>query len=155
MFNRQGQGIHAQKPEYVLRRANEHVDTAIGNADKEKRRALENLHAYISPRRGSGGQRQQWSQPYEQLMKRHMELCVDLKDHRACKDGLHQYRNLCYHVDPNSLQTVIVYVMELAEKKFLAARSKADQVALAAAAKVSDLDQEESPESIMLASMTE
>jgi hypothetical protein len=36
-----------------------------------------------------------------------------------------------------------------------AAKAKADKVALAAAARVSDLDQEESPESIMLSSMTE
>ena len=31
-------------------------------------------------------------------MKRHLELCVDLKDHITAKDGLHQYRNLCQMV---------------------------------------------------------
>ena len=31
-------------------------------------------------------------------MKKHLELCVDLKDHRTAKDGLHQYRNLVQQV---------------------------------------------------------
>ena len=45
--------------------------------------------------------------------------------------------------------------MELAEARTTAARQKADKVAVVAAARVSDLDQEETPESIMLSSMTE
>jgi translation initiation factor 3 subunit A len=88
-------------------------------------------------------------------MKRHIELCVDLKDHRTAKDGLHQYRNLCQSVDPGSLEVVITYLMDLSEARATDARNKADRVALAAAAKISDLDQEETPESIMLSSMTE
>lgn len=50
---------------------------------------------------------------------------------------------------------MIVFLIELAESKALSARLKADEVALLAAARVSDLDQEETPESIMLSSMTE
>jgi translation initiation factor 3 subunit A len=46
-------------------------------------------------------------------------------------------------------------LMELSESRASAARQKADRVALAAAAKIADLDQEETPESIMLSSMTE
>lgn len=120
------------------------------NAEKEKRFALDQLHAVIGVKRKGV-----WSKIYESLMKRHLELCVDLKDHHTAKDGLHQYRNLCQTVDPNSLEVVIVYLMELSEARATAARQKADKVALAAAARVSDLDQEESPESIMLSSMTE
>ena len=58
-------------------------------------------------------------------------------------------------MDPNSLEVVIMHMMDITESEALKARSKADKVALLAAAKVSDLDQEESPESIMLSSMTE
>jgi translation initiation factor 3 subunit A len=58
-------------------------------------------------------------------------------------------------VDPNSLETIILYLMQLSESRAALARQKADKVALVAAARVSDLDQEESPESIMLSSMTE
>ena len=88
-------------------------------------------------------------------MKRHLELCIDLKDHRTAKDGLHQYRNLCQTVDPQSLEVVINHLVELSETQTAAAKMKANKVALAAAALISDLDQEETPESIMLSSMTE
>ena len=50
---------------------------------------------------------------------------------------------------------MIVHLIELTESKAAEARQKADKVALTAAARISDLDQEETPESIMLSSMTE
>eukprot|EP00601_Ochromonadales_sp_CCMP2298_P002407 CAMPEP_0173188550 /NCGR_PEP_ID=MMETSP1141-20130122/11313_1 /TAXON_ID=483371 /ORGANISM="non described non described, Strain CCMP2298" /LENGTH=1064 /DNA_ID=CAMNT_0014112483 /DNA_START=39 /DNA_END=3233 /DNA_ORIENTATION=- len=139
------------KPEYVLKRVNDLINSAVGtNAEKEKRLALEQLHSVIGVRRKGV-----WNKFFEQLMKKHLELCVDLKDHLTAKDGLHQYRNLCQTVDPGSLEIVIVHLVELAESRATAARAKADKVALMAAARVSDLDQEETPESIMLSSMTE
>jgi len=49
---------------------------------------------------------------------------------------------------------VIVHLLDLAEGRATAARDKANKVSLAAAAKVSDLDQAETPESIMLSTMT-
>ena len=49
---------------------------------------------------------------------------------------------------------MIVYLLELAEGRASSARTKANRVAIAAAAKISDLDQEETPESIMLSTMT-
>ncbi len=58
-------------------------------------------------------------------------------------------------VDPNSLEIVIVYLMDMSESRARAARQKADEVAVSAAARVADLDQAESPVSIMLSSMTE
>lgn len=144
--------LSVQKPEYVLKRANDLINTATGsNKDKEKKWALEMLHNFIGVKRKVP----QWTKVFEQLMKRHLELCVDLKDHHSAKDGLHQYRNLCQSMDPNSLEIVILHLMDLTEARATAARQKADKVALDAAAKISDLDQEESPESIMLSSMTE
>jgi translation initiation factor 3 subunit A len=55
--------------------------------------ALEQIHAVIGVKKKGA-----WTKMYEQLMKRHIELCVDLKDHLTAKDGLHQYRNLCINV---------------------------------------------------------
>ncbi len=55
--------------------------------------ALEQLHSVLSVKRKGI-----WTKVYESLMKRHLELCVDLKDHLTAKDGLHQYRNLCQTV---------------------------------------------------------
>ncbi len=141
------------KPEHVLVRANDIVRSATGSGEKEKIIALDQLHVTIA--NASKRKQSQWSKVYEQVMKRHVELCVDLKDHRAAKDGLHQYRNLCSNVDPNSLEIVILHLMELAENQAILAKQKANKVALAAAQQISDLDQEETPESIMLASMTD
>lgn len=71
------------------------INSAVGNnADKEKKLALALLHGAI----GAKKKGIVWTKQYEQLMKRHLELCVDLKDHRMAKDGLHQYRNLCQSV---------------------------------------------------------
>ena len=71
------------------------INSAVGNnADKEKRIALEQLHNAITSRKKGT-----WNKIYESLMKRHLELCVDLKDHHTAKDGLHQYRNLCQLVN--------------------------------------------------------
>lgn len=46
----------------------------------------------------SSSKRKQWSKVYESIMQKHMELCVDLKDNRLAKDGLHQYRNMVQNV---------------------------------------------------------
>jgi hypothetical protein len=73
------------------------INSSVGNnADKEKKLALALLHAAIQV--GAKKKGTLWTKAYEQLMKRHLELCVDLKDHRMAKDGLHQYRNLCNSV---------------------------------------------------------
>lgn len=108
------------KPEYVLKRVNgrfkiskchtflfclkaivflffgivDLINSAVGSsAEKEKRMALEQLHSVLSVKRKGI-----WTKTYEALMKKHLELCVDLKDHLTAKDGLHQYRNLCQTV---------------------------------------------------------
>lgn len=70
------------------------INSAVGSsAEKEKRMALEQLHSVLSVKRKGI-----WTKTYEALMKKHLELCVDLKDHLTAKDGLHQYRNLCQTV---------------------------------------------------------
>lgn len=61
---------------------------------KEKTWALEMLHNFIAAKKKV----LQWSKVYETLMKRHLELCIDLKNPHFAKDGLHQYRNLCQTV---------------------------------------------------------
>jgi len=72
------------------------INSAVGSsAEKEKKLALSLLHNVIGAKRKGG---QQWTKTFELVMKRHLELCVDLKDYRMAKDGLHQYRNLCQSV---------------------------------------------------------
>lgn len=69
------------------------IKTAIGNNEREKYIALEQLHGVIANKKRGG-----WTKIHEDLMKRHLELSIDLKDIRFIKDGLHQYRNLCQNV---------------------------------------------------------
>lgn len=69
------------------------VNLGTGTGEKEKRIALELLHSAISIKKKSV-----WSKCYESVMRRHVELSVELKDHATAKDGMHQYRNLCVHV---------------------------------------------------------
>ncbi len=76
------------------------IASATGNGDREKQYALEQLHNLIG-----GPKKKQWQKIHETVMKRHVELCVDLKDHRYAKDGLHQYRNMCQHV-----RTIYIYI---------------------------------------------
>jgi len=103
----------------------------------------------------SGAKKIKWQKHYEDIMKRHLELCVDLKDFHTAKDGLHQYRNMVLRDDPNSLEVVINHLMDLAKNKASEAKENANNAALLDAAKISDLEQQETPESIMLSSMTE
>lgn len=112
MNNNNRQSSASLKPEYVLKRVTgkifykcsfnviicdlivftDLINSAVGNnADKEKRLALELLHSVIGAKRKAAT----FNKIFESLMKRHIELCVDLKDHLTAKDGLHQYRNLC------------------------------------------------------------
>jgi hypothetical protein len=83
-----------QKPENVLKRINELIHSPNGKlAEKEKRFALEQLHIIFT-----GPKKVKWQKHFEPIMKRHLELCVDLKDHHIAKDGLHQYRNMVHRV---------------------------------------------------------
>lgn len=69
------------------------VNLGTGTGEKEKRIALDLLHNAISIKKKSA-----WTKNYESLMRRHVELSVDIKDHATAKDGMHQYRNLCINV---------------------------------------------------------
>lgn len=57
--------------------------------------------------------RHQWEKrSYERLMMDpnhgYIDLCVQLKDHRFLKDGLHQYRNMCQNVRDMNFDCVCV-----------------------------------------------
>ena len=93
--------------------------------------------------------------PLLTVFRRYIELCVELRDHVQGKDGLHQYRNMSQAQAPGSLEVVIRFYVDLSEQKAEAAASAAQQRAIAAAEKVGDLEAEETPESIMMSTMTE
>jgi translation initiation factor 3 subunit A len=70
------------------------ISNSSGSGEKEKKAGLEQLHNIVSNSRKRNN-----AKVYDEaFMKRHLELCVDLKDHRTAKDGLHQYRNMVLNV---------------------------------------------------------
>ncbi|CAM9552367.1 unnamed protein product, partial [Phaeothamnion confervicola] len=132
------------KPENALKRANELI--TIGN----KSAALELLHNVFTTRRNKT-----WQKAHETIMLKYLDLCVELQQHRQAKDGLHQYRNMCQQQAPQSLEVIIEHLVTVAEARAAKARKAANQASLKAAKAVGDLDQEVSPETIMLSTMTE
>ncbi|CAO3700418.1 unnamed protein product [Rhizopus microsporus] len=83
-------------------------------------------------------------------MLKYVELCVELKKGKMVKEGLHQYRNIAQNTSVNSIETIINRMLELAEAKVAEARAKADKIAV----DVDDLEASETPESIMLSTVS-
>lgn len=125
-----------QKPENALKRAEELIEVG------KKQDALETLHAAIQYKKF----RNLWTNTIESIMVRHLELCVDLKKMRIAREGLHQYRTTCQAANIGSLELVVQKFRQAAEKKVNEAKKlKDDQMAA-----MEDLDEMESPETVML-----
>lgn len=127
------------KPELALRRALELQSI------KQSEAALFLLHEVLSSRR-----HRTWSPTYEQIMITYLNLCLSLHKAREAKDGLHQYRNLSQSQAPGSLEKVIRYLMDAAEKKCTDAKASADALADA----VLDEDSAEASSHILLSNMS-
>jgi translation initiation factor 3 subunit A len=88
-------------------------------------------------------------------MLTYLNLCLKLHKSREAKDGLHQYRNLSQSQAPGSLEKVIRYLMEQAEKKCADAKASADAVP-----EIEDADDDDdefgtsSPQAILLSTMS-
>lgn len=72
---------------------------------------------------------------------------------KTAKDGLHQYKNMCQQVSIQSLETVIKYFIKLSEAKAEEARSRASET-LTGLADVDDLEEADTPEDLILSTMT-
>ena len=51
----------------------------------------------------------------QDLVKKYLELCVDLKKSAQAKDGLIQYRMVCQQVNVGSMEVVLRHFMDLAD----------------------------------------
>ena len=129
------------KPENALKRANELIN--VGN----KNMALQLLHDMLTTRKSRA-----WQKPFETIALKYLDLCVELQQHRHAKDGLHQYRNMSQQQAPGSLEVVVTSLLDKSEAAAKKAAAQASRAAEAAAARVADLDNEATPESIMRAS---
>jgi len=129
-----------QKPENVLKRVDEYV--AVG----KKTQALEYVFDLLSQRKNRS-----WQPLHEKVMEKFIDLCVDSKDNRMAKEGLHQYRNLSQNQAPSSLENIIEYMLKLAEMRVKKALLNCDKKSLEG---VDDLENDKTPESILLEAMT-
>jgi translation initiation factor 3 subunit A len=107
--------------------------------------ALETLEAMIKSKR-----HRTWQITMEKIMFKFLELCVELRMGKRSKDGIIQYRMICQQTNVGSLETVIKHFLRLAEERAKEAQEAADKITL----DIDDLEAEESPESIMLSSVS-
>ncbi|CAF0741705.1 unnamed protein product [Brachionus calyciflorus] len=129
--------MYFAKPESALKRAEEFMDVG------KKRRALEALYEVIRSKK-----HRTWQKIHEEIMKKYLVLCVELKESHMAKDGLHQYKNICQNVNVKSLEESINSFLQLGEEK--AEKAKKDASDANVLADVDDLENINSPESVLL-----
>ncbi|KAL4904576.1 eukaryotic translation initiation factor 3 subunit A [Aspergillus multicolor] len=137
------------KPENVLKRAQELI--AVGQSPA----ALTVLHEHVTSKRT----RSSPIASLEPVMLLFVELCVDLRKGKAAKDGLYQYKNIAQNSNVGTIEVVLKKFIELAEKKVTEAQTKADEIqssleSAAPSSNVEDLEAIETPETILLATVS-
>ncbi|SAM85915.1 probable eukaryotic translation initiation factor eIF-3 [Ustilago bromivora] len=130
------------KPETVLKRSEELINVGQHQA------ALTALNEVFTSRRF----KQTPLQSLEPIMIRFVDLCVDLKKGRMAKEGLMQYKNVSQNTNAQSIELVIKHFIKLADAKVVEAQSKAD--AAVGQVDVDDLEESETPESMLLGSVS-
>ena len=91
-----------------------------------------------------------------------VELCVDLRKGKLAKDGLYQYKNTAQNTNVGTIELVFKKFIELAENKVTEAQAKADEVQSSIegapkegeAKNIEDLEASETPESILLSTVS-
>ncbi|KAK7188690.1 uncharacterized protein CC84DRAFT_1139048 [Paraphaeosphaeria sporulosa] len=145
------------KPENTLKRAQELIGV------QQPQAALSLLHEHVISKRT----RNSPIASLEPVMILFVELCVDLRKGKLAKDGLYQYKNTAQNTNVGTIEVVFKRFIELAEKKVTDAQEKAAEVHKAtegpaadgveeeAGAKaVDDLEASETPESILLSTVS-
>ncbi|KAG7102364.1 Eukaryotic translation initiation factor 3 subunit A like protein [Verticillium longisporum] len=138
-----------QKPENVLKRAHELIGVNQTPA------ALTLLHEHITSKRS----RNVPIVSLEPVMLLLVELSVEQKKGKLAKDALYQYKNISQNTNVGTIELVLKKFIELAAEKVTAAQAKADEVqstidASTSTSNVEDLEASETPESILLATVS-
>ncbi|KAJ2907194.1 Eukaryotic translation initiation factor 3 subunit A [Zalerion maritima] len=139
-----------QKPENVLKRAQELLGVNQAPA------ALTLLHDHVTSKRS----RNVPLASLEPVMLLLVELSVEQKKGKLAKDALYQYKNISQNTNVATIELVLKKFIELAAAKVTAAQQKADEVQSSIEATateggaVDDLEATETPESILLATVS-
>jgi len=141
------------RPENVLKRAQELI--GVG----QQQAALSILHEHVTSKRT----RNSTIAALEPVMLLFVELCVELRKGKSAKDGLYNYKNTSQNTNVATIELVFRRFIELAEQKVTEAQAKADEVSAqgtsgesadASLANVTDLEATETPESILLSTVS-
>ncbi|PIB00840.1 Eukaryotic translation initiation factor 3 subunit A [Cercospora beticola] len=144
------------RPENVLKRAQELIGV------DQKQAALSILHEHVTSKRT----RNSTIAALEPVMLLFVELCVELRKGKSAKDGLYNYKNTSQNTNVATIELVFRHFIELAEKRVTEAQAKADEVSAQGAASgdgeaadstlanVTDLEAMETPESILLSTVS-
>ncbi|KAI1364199.1 hypothetical protein F5Y08DRAFT_307725 [Xylaria arbuscula] len=137
-----------QKPENVLKRAHELIGVNQAPA------ALTLLHDHITSKRS----RNVPIASLEPVMLLLVELSVEQKKGKLAKDALYSYKNIAQNTNIATIELVLKKFIELAAERVTAAQKKADEVQESLDAttttNVEDLEATETPESILLATVS-
>ncbi|OBT89706.1 hypothetical protein VE02_01818 [Pseudogymnoascus sp. 03VT05] len=138
-----------QKPENVLKRAGELMGVGQSPA------ALVLLHEHITSKRS----RNVPIASLEPVMLLLVEQSVEQKKGKLAKDALYQYKNISQNTNVGTIELVLKKFIELAENKVQEAQAKADEIqstleTTQATASVDDLEASETPESILLSTVS-
>eukprot|EP00158_Paraphelidium_tribonemae_P006905 Partr_v1_DN28028_c3_g1_i1_m57737 putative Component of the eukaryotic translation initiation factor 3 (eIF-3) complex, which is involved in protein synthesis and, together with other initiation factors, stimulates binding of mRNA and methionyl-tRNAi to the 40S ribosome (By similarity) len=127
------------KPENALKRADELV-----NVDQSFS-ALQHLHEAMTSKKY-----RTYTDAHETLMIRLIDLCVELRKGKHAREALHAFKNLCQNVNVRALENVVTHYFTLAENRVTLAQEKAEKVI----DQIDDLEESETPESIMLSTVS-
>ncbi|KAJ6260973.1 Eukaryotic translation initiation factor [Drechslerella dactyloides] len=129
------------KPENVLKRAQELI------AVDQSAAALQILHEHITSKRS----RNTPIASLEPVILLFIDLCVDLRKGKTAKDGLYQYKNIAQNTTVQTIEMVLRIFIEKSEAKVTEAQQRAEQINLE---QVEDLEALETPESILMATVS-
>ncbi|ETS85778.1 Eukaryotic translation initiation factor 3 subunit A [Pestalotiopsis fici W106-1] len=137
-----------QKPENVLKRAQELI--GVGQAPT----ALNLLHEHVTSKRS----RNVPIASLEPVVLLLVELSVEHKKGKLAKDALYSYKNIAQNTNVGTIELVLKKFIELAAEKVAVAQTKADEIQSSLEAttttSVEDLEASETPESILLATVS-
>ncbi|KAJ2233462.1 eukaryotic translation initiation factor 3 subunit A [Coemansia sp. RSA 1722] len=127
--------------ENVLKRAEELIK--VGQSSS----ALETLHDVLINKRLRNAN----ANSVEPVVKKLIVLSIAQRAGKQLKEGLTQYRNIVQHTSPDSLGNVVEFMLEGITERVNEAQRTAEQVT---DKKVDDLDEAESPEDLILSSVS-
>jgi translation initiation factor 3 subunit A len=135
------------RPDNALRRAR---DFELAGSSQQ---ALDHLTEVIMARKMG----KMWQPAHEQMMLKFVELCVEHREARRCKEGLHCYRYLQAAAGQEPpMGKVIVELISMSMKKAAEARARIESssAALEKLDAMEDLDEEQFPESLLMGGVT-